>query len=144
MRGQRVLAVVVLSATVTMWPSGCGNEPATTSTNAEPAATLELTQKDSGSTQEMSVGQKMRITVEANHTTGYRWDLDGAAPPQLQQAGPPEYVTSATGLMGAGGNEVWTFAASSRGEGGLKLKYWRSFEPTSPPAATFEVAVTVK
>ena len=108
-----------------------------------PPATLELTGKDSGSHQTLAVGQKLAVSLESNPTTGYRWALDGALPPVLRREGEPAY-TSSSSLPGAGGTEVWTFVGVSAGSGTLKLKYWRSFEPTATPPQSFEVSVDVK
>jgi inhibitor of cysteine peptidase len=106
-------------------------------------APIELTQTDSGSTQALSAEQELRITLDSNPTTGFLWDVDGEVPPQLEQIGEPKY-TAQSSALGAGGTEVWTFKASSSGEGALRLKYWRSFEPTAEPAETFEVIVKVE
>jgi inhibitor of cysteine peptidase len=114
--------------------SGCA------STSESP---LELTAEDSGTTQTLAVGQQMSVTLEANPTTGYSWAIDGALPQQLEQAGEPAYAAESD-LVGAGGAETWTFRAASAGQGVLKLKYWRSFEPTVPPENAFEVTVNVE
>jgi len=106
------------------------------------AAPLELTSKDSGSQQTLAVGQQLKITLDANPTTGYLWAVD-AVPDQLEQSGDPVY-SSRSGAMGAGGTEVWTFVGKSAGTRPLKLKYWRSFEPTAAPAKAFEVTVDVR
>ena len=108
-----------------------------------PEPPIELTQKDSGTTQELSVGQELRVSLDANPTTGYVWAVDGELPSQLEQTGEPDY-TAESSALGAGGTEVWTFVGKSSGTGTLKLKYWRSFEPTATPAGTFEVAVDVE
>ena len=110
---------------------------------AAPPSPLELTKKDSGSTQNLAVGQELRISLEANVTTGYSWTVDGSVPAQLEQVGEPK-STPSSDAIGAGGVQVWTFSGRSPGDGVLKLKYTRSFEPTAPPAGTFEVNVKVK
>jgi inhibitor of cysteine peptidase len=107
------------------------------------AGPLQLTLKDSGSTQTMSAGQELRITLDSNVTTGYRWALEGELPHQLEQVGEPEYSTESTAI-GAGGTEVWTFVTASPGDGTLRLKYARSFEPTATPPQKFEVGVKVE
>jgi inhibitor of cysteine peptidase len=104
---------------------------------------LELTADDNGSTQQLAIGQELRITLESNQTTGYRWAVDGDVPTQLTQADEPTY-SSESKIIGAGGQEVWTFEGAQTGSGLLKLKYWRSFEPTAQPAETFTVTVNVK
>jgi inhibitor of cysteine peptidase len=110
---------------------------------AQPAAPVDLTRKDSGSSQTLSVGQELRVTLESNPTTGYRWALDGDVPPQFEQVGEPTYTTTSTAL-GAGGTEVWTFKVKSAGEATLRLKYARSFEPTATPPETFEVTAKIQ
>jgi inhibitor of cysteine peptidase len=85
----------------------------------------------------------MVISLDANPTTGYQWGIDGALPEQLAQVGDAKYASDSKAI-GSGGTEVWTFAGQGSGEGTLKLKYWRSFEPTAAPADTFVVKVTVK
>jgi len=106
------------------------------------AQTLELTKDDDGSTQSLDTGQQMAIGLEANPSTGYAWAVDGELPAQLTQSGEPEYAAE-SGLVGASGVETWRFTAAEPGEGVLKLKYWRSFEPTVAPIETFSVTVEV-
>jgi len=126
-----VLVVVALGVSIV---AGC--------TNTSPAP-LKLTEADSGSTQDMAVGQELQITLDANPTTGYRWSVDGRVPDQLEQVGAPKYTASSKAI-GAGGSEVWMFKGKASGEGVLDLKYWRTFEPTASPAANLSVAVKIK
>lgn len=124
-------AALLLAAGISL--TGCGPQT---------SDAVELTEGDSGSTQTMSVGQELRIALEANPTTGYQWAIDGELPPQLEQVGEAEYAAESSAL-GAGGTEVWTFEAKSTGSGTLRLKYWRSFEPDAAPAEAFDVTVEV-
>ena len=126
----RLVALVSLAVLLT----GCAQRA---------SAPVELTQEDSGTSQALSVGQELRISLDANPTTGYMWAIDGELPQQLEQVGDPEY-TSESNAIGAGGTEVWVFRGLAAGEGTLKLKYWRSFEPTATPDDTFEVTVGVE
>ena len=123
------LAFAVLSL------AGCGSPT--------PQGPLELTSADKGSTQRLAVGQELRVTLESNPTTGYRWAVDGDLPTQLEQMGEPSYKAESK-MVGAGGQEVWAFKGAKAGTADLKLKYWRSFEPTAQPAETFSVTVEVK
>ncbi|MBE0416821.1 MAG: protease inhibitor I42 family protein [Coriobacteriia bacterium] len=107
------------------------------------SGTLEVTQADRGSTLDMQVGQQISVTLEANPTTGYLWTVEGEVPGQLQQVGEARY-TSESDALGAGGSEVWTFEAVAPGEGTLKLKYWRSFEPDVDPIEEFQMSVSVE
>jgi inhibitor of cysteine peptidase len=128
--GALLVACLVLCAVV----SACAPGP-------KPA--IDLTAKDNGSNQTLAVGQQLRVTLDANPTTGYQWSVDGPLPSQLTQVGSAVY-TSHSNAIGGGGSDLWTFVGASAGTGSLKLKYWRSFEPTATPAKTFEVQVDVR
>jgi inhibitor of cysteine peptidase len=124
--------------------AGCGSRPSTPKpTNPEPPAPIQLTAKDSSSTQVMQVGQELRVALEANPTTGYQWTVDGLVPAPLKLSGEPTFTASSSAI-GSGGTQVWTLAAKTVGQGMLKFKYWRSFEATTPPTKTFEVNIDVK
>jgi len=126
--------VVVAGMLVVLGVAGC---------SAAPKAAVELTDKDAGSTQQLAAGQQLKVTLEANPTTGYQWAIDGELPAQLKTQGEPVY-SAESGAIGAGGTQVWTFVGTAAGDGELKLKYWRSFETTVPPVKTFSVKVGVK
>lgn len=110
---------------------------------ADGTSPLELTGQDSGSRQSLAPGQPLEITLDSNPSTGYRWAIDGTVPPQLEQSGEPQY-SSESDLAGGGGTEVWRFTGKSAGMGTLRLKYWRSFEPTAVPDDSFEVSIDVQ
>jgi inhibitor of cysteine peptidase len=104
---------------------------------------LELSSADSGTIQRPAIGQQIKVSLDSNPTTGYRWALNGALPSQIEQVGDPKF-TAQSSAVGAGGVEVWTFVGKSAGACTLKLKYWRSFEPTAVPGNVFEVALDVR
>lgn len=134
MAGRRVILLAIGLAACAALSLGCTSTP--------PAA-VELNAKDSGSTQQLAIGQELVITLTSNPTTGYRWAVDGTLPEQLEQVGESTYSSEST-LAGAGGQEVWTFRGVQPGSAELRLKYWRSFEPTAQPPETFAVTVDVK
>lgn len=104
---------------------------------------VDVSVADNATTRQLVTGQKLRVSLESNPTTGYRWALDGSLPAQLAQVGQPQF-TSHSNAVGSGGTELWTFVAKSSGTAPLRLKYWRSFEPTVPPIATFSLNVEVR
>jgi inhibitor of cysteine peptidase len=112
----------------------------TPSNDPEP---LDLTADDDGGSVLAQVGQEIRLVLESNPSTGYRWSLDGALPQHLGLDGDAVYEQGSDAL-GASGAETWTFRALKAGEGDLSLKYWRSFEPTAPPESVFRVTVQVR
>ena len=133
-----IVAVAIALVAVAGLVSACSGK-----TNPEPPAPLALAKAESGTTQDLQIGQELRITLDANPTTGYQWDVVGQVPAQLERVGSPRFAP-ASDALGAGGTQVWTFVAVSAGEGTLKMKYWRSFEPTAPPPAEFRVTLRVK
>jgi inhibitor of cysteine peptidase len=127
---RRVLLPVLVAAAAVLVLGGCA------------ARGLELTAEDNGTAQTLAIDQELTITLEANPSTGYAWEIDGQPPGQLEQLGEPEFSAESKAI-GAGGTQVWRFRAAESGKGELKLKYWRSFEPTVPPIETFSVTVSV-
>lgn len=132
---QRFVLPLVVALAVVFVTAGCTSSSSTTP--------LKLTAADSGSTKGLAAGQELVISLASNPTTGYRWAVDGEVPVHLEQVGEPTYSSEST-LVGAGGMETWTFRGKSTGSGELRLKYWRSFEPTVQPADTFAVTVNVQ
>lgn len=44
------------------------------------ASPVELNGQDSGGQQGIAIGQQLRISLDSNPSTGYRWAIDGAIP----------------------------------------------------------------
>ncbi len=132
-RTKAVAAAVMLAFTALQTVSGCGRVP-------DP---VEVTAETSASEQRLAVGQELRVALNANPSTGYQWVVDGELPAVLEQAGEPEYTVGSMAL-GAMGTDTWTFRAAEAGTGLLRMKYWRSFESTSPPIEEFELKVIVE
>jgi inhibitor of cysteine peptidase len=103
---------------------------------------ISLTDNDSGKTIAMKVGQSLAIRLPANPTTGYSWTL--ADKPELLPLRKSEYVAGAgkDGAMGAGGTQVFGFAAADSGTATIKLNYRRPWE-NDPPARSFTVTVNI-
>lgn len=108
------------------------------------AAPISLTDKDNGKQVTLAVGQELTLTVESNATTGFAWEVAGLNTGVLEQVGEPEYKAPSTGLVGAGGVQVFRFKAKAAGQADLKLNYRRAWEKDVPPAKTFALTVAVK
>jgi inhibitor of cysteine peptidase len=140
-----LLAAVCLAAAL----AGCapassdGGSAAGGGTNAPKYVTLGVA--DAGTTAGVAVGGTVTVNLPGNPTTGYNWAVDGAMPPELQSQGAPTFATSgAAGQVGAGGEVTLKFTATKSGTGDLRLKYWRSFEPTAAPVKTWSAKIDVK
>ena len=107
------------------------------------STTVELTQADSGKSVEVAKGATLAITLEANPTTGYTWEVASGDESILKLAGEPDYKADSDAL-GAGGMMTLKFQAEAAGTTSLKLVYHRPWEKDQEPEETFEVAVTVK
>ena len=141
----RIVAAISLLALLLL-ASGCATGTTGPGSPGTASGPVSLSEKDDGSNVTLGVGQKLEVVLKSNQTTGYQWAIDTKPEACLEQVDEPTYdsASGSTGMVGAGGKETWVFEGKSAGTTPLKLKYWRSFEPTAAPAATFEVIVEVK
>ncbi len=89
----------------------------------------------------MAVEREFSVTLPSNPTTGYHWELAAPLAEGIVKLMDSTYQAPATGLLGAGGEEIWTFKAVGRGETVIELKYVRPWEKDVAPAdrASFRV-----
>jgi predicted secreted protein len=83
---------------------------------------VELSEQDSGSSIVVKVTQVLIITLEANHSTPYRWVLAQEPDPNVLEKVADTYE-SEDGPPGAGGHEVWRFRAIGEGSANILLTY---------------------
>jgi inhibitor of cysteine peptidase len=93
----------------------------------------------------MHVGQQFDVTLDANHTTGYSWQLEDPLNAGVIKSSGSKYVSPKTAHVGASGQEVWTFLATGAGRTLISLKYVRPFDkPTVAPAKEAFFVVVVR
>ena len=95
----------------------------------------------------VAVGQRLRIALSSNATTGYRWRIEGDYADVLTPGAPfgDEVADAhAPGMVGVGGSTVWLFRATRAGETTLTFVYARSWERDTPPAGTATYSVVVR
>ncbi|MCL4527831.1 MAG: protease inhibitor I42 family protein [Chloroflexi bacterium] len=103
-----------------------------------------LTEANDGHPATIHVGGKVVVTLQANPTTGYTWDVGEVDTNILKQVGQTEYnSSSSTPMPGQGGTQTLRFQAVAPGTTTLKLIYHRPFEKNTPPIQTYTVQVTV-
>jgi inhibitor of cysteine peptidase len=90
-----------------------------------------------------AVGQELTVTLASNPTTGYHWELAVPLDEAIVKLVASEYKPPQTTLVGAGGQEIWTFRAIGRGETVISLKYVRPWEKDLPAARTASYTVTI-
>jgi inhibitor of cysteine peptidase len=110
----------------------------------------EQSANDASSGKEISLanGGTLTVTLQSNVTTGYSWDQNAKiSDATVLQQTDHKYVTptsSASPVIGAGGNEIWAFKALKAVKSTISMQYSRPFEPNATPAKTFTLTVTIQ
>lgn len=106
--------------------------------------TADHTEADSGKTIEVSVGKQFTITLRGNATTGYTWQMAKGTNSKIVKKISDVYTADNTGLVGSGGDHVWTFKAVAAGETTITLNYLRPWEKPVVPANTLKYKIKVR
>ena len=102
---------------------------------------VALDESDTGRVVSIAAEQQFTVRLPSNPTTGFRWEVVDLGP--VTQVGESVYEAPAdTGVVGAGGTEVFTFTSNASGSGELKLEYRRPWE--TDVAAEKSWSITVK
>jgi inhibitor of cysteine peptidase len=96
---------------------------------------------ESGKQIELSPGDSLVVTLDSNPSTGFSWSIAGISAEAVIEKASNEFQGADTGMMGAGGQEVWTFKALDKGTSTIEMQYSRPWETGVEPAATFNVTV---
>jgi predicted secreted protein len=101
---------------------------------------IEVNEAGAGRPVTMTVGQRIRVTLAENRTTGYRWQVGGDCAGIL--AVEEDQATPGSGQPGAGGTRMWVFAAKAEGKCELRFESARAWEETATGRmVSFPVAV---
>jgi predicted secreted protein len=92
--------------------------------------TIKVGIKSAGKRIVLHRGQKLRISLSSNGTTGYVWRLSGKHLFRLRLKS-RTYKPSSSAVPGASGTETWVFKARRRGSVTLRLKYLQPWESRS-------------
>ncbi|MBY0275688.1 protease inhibitor I42 family protein [Candidatus Binatia bacterium] len=77
-------------------------------------------------------GKDFSITLDANHTTGFQWELAKPLDGSVLTLVETTYEEQPNGAPGTGGKEVWTFAPVAPGWTKIELVYRRPWEDMAP------------
>ncbi len=97
---------------------------------------VSVGEMDAGKPVTLRRGQELVLRMPSNPSTGYRWSIALGGPGVLSMVATPAYVRGPGAAPGAGGVEVWRFAAFLCGTETLVLKYARPWEKDTAPART--------
>jgi inhibitor of cysteine peptidase len=137
-RGVGLLLVAAIAA-------GCGSDSG--SGNGSGSATTGGGDGDgkvyTTSPVDVKVDDKFTISLEANPSTGYSWELTGPLDDKVVvQLGSDHQPGQGTGV-GVPGQQLFRFQAVGQGTATIDLQYVRPWETSVPPAKTSEFTVNV-
>lgn len=114
--------------------AGCGAAP-----------TIMLDENANGRQIELAPNQTLVVTLPANPTTGYSWEIAALDPEIVQQAGEATFtpMTTDQARVGAGGTETFQFTAVGPGTTTLTLVYHRPWEKDVAPLQTYSLQLAV-
>lgn len=78
-------------------------------------------------------GQKFQVVLPSNQTTGYKWELDDITAGVLEKISDEYHLSDAAkqgDVVGAGGEEVWTFEVLKVKRSHIVMKYRRPWDKT--------------
>ena len=105
---------------------------------------MNLSEADNGRTIKLTTGQVVTITLDANPTTGYTWEVVEAPSGQvMHQVGKIEFESESEAI-GAGGVQIITFEVVNAGQTSLSLVYHRPWETDVEPLKTFAIHVVAR
>lgn len=128
---------ILLAVMVTVGVAACA--PSLFPTEMPVSASLN----NSGDRTTLVPGQPLEIRLPSNPSTGYRWSYTLIGDPVLRLDTVDGAVPGANGMVGAPGEELWSFRAQGAGHAVLTYEYTRSWEKNTPPAKTFTLIVDV-
>ena len=139
---KRTLALVAAALALA---AGCSQNPVADTWNRAPIVRNTDASID-GRSEAVKRGDTLAVHLDANPTTGYRWELARLAGASVVQIGLPDYQPeTAAGVprVGAPGHTTFRFRALQSGTSSIELAYRRPWESGVAAAKTvrFEIAV---
>ena len=136
---KRFMVLIAVVAIMSLGLFGCSS--------AGPAASSAVSVDDSSSGKqvEIAAGGTLTVTLESNQTTGFQWELKSVGDTSvLQSQGDTYNAPEDTGMVGAGGEEVWTFKALKPGTSSLSMEYSQPWDGGTKAGQTFVLNVVAK
>ncbi len=102
---------------------------------------IVVAESETGRAVTAAVGDKIKVVLPENPTTGFRWQIASFDTGILRAEG-DEFVAGGGTGVGGGGQRVFRFDAASRGVASIQLELKRSWEEQSP-RSKFAIRVRV-
>jgi len=93
----------------------------------------QITEKNNNKNFEFAVDQQFQIVLPSNQTTGYQWQVDDITTGVLEQVNNEYQISdkySSGNIVGAGGEEIWTFKVLQVKRSHIVMKYRRPWDKT--------------
>jgi len=103
-----------------------------------------ITKSGDTSQVEAKAGEGFTVSLYANPSTGYTWELAEPLDKDLLELVSAEYSGGNLKLVGSGRQQEWKFKALKPGKALISLKYFRPWEKLVPPVKTAEFEVTIR
>ncbi|TMH68304.1 MAG: hypothetical protein E6H48_05605 [Betaproteobacteria bacterium] len=135
-----------LAAILLMSVAGCQSFPTWDNPFKAPPSAVRLDERNASAPIAMERNQTLVVTLEANVTTGYRWEPIAGFTPVLQLIGTADYVARSTDapVAGAPGDMTFRFRGETAGTTTLEFAYRRPFEVNVAAAKSVRYEVTVR
>ena len=111
---------------------------------SSPAKQVSVDESSSGKQVKITVGGSLTITLESNVTTGYSWELKQIGDTSVLEKTDNKYEAPISGLIGAGGKEVWNFKTLKAGKTTLNMEYSQPWAGGQKDAKSFTLTIIVK
>ena len=107
---------------------------------------IKVYASDTGSEIACKPGDVIRLSLEANPTTGYDWEVIEPVDDSVIQVGEREFDSSGKDqeLVGVGGVDLWRIRCARQGRARLDLVYRRHWEKDEEPLNEFLMEVVVQ
>ena len=111
---------------------------------SSPAKQVSVDESSSDKQVEIAAGGSLKVTLESNQTTGYCWELKPIGDTSVLEKVDNKYEAPNTGLIGAGGKEIWNFKALKAGKSSLTMEYSQPWADGQKGVRTFNLTVVIK
>ena len=140
MKSKIILMIIICAALLALF--ACGSSSST-------PKQVSVDSSYSGKEVEIAAAGSLTVTLESNQTTGFQWELisisDQAVLEKVDQKYvAPEATRTGAPVVGAPGEEVWTFKAIKKGETTITMQYSQPWDGGQKALFTFNLKVTVK
>ncbi|MEI2742241.1 MAG: protease inhibitor I42 family protein [Candidatus Competibacter sp.] len=127
--------------------AGCASkksaEPVAPPAGSRENGVLSLKREDNNRTAELRVGERFKVSLPENPSTGYTWAIDETDRRLLALEGTAYDEPDEGGFVGARGRRIFTFSAQQAGEVMLRLKYWRFWDGDASTTERYAVSLKI-